>query len=300
MANNTKVNVRGVVVVKEATSFLSGKSKVQGPFPGATVSLKKVVDDIEYEAKITEATVMNHKTLQGGVLSVKKNFDNFSAKGVWDLGDNTRSLLVTGAKKLDNNVTVEGSTAWHERNNKVVLGLIAKQGKDKKLTATYNVATQAATAAALYEKDGHILEAVYDFAKQNPTVILGQRVEANTFKLGYQPKDEKAFAQWDRKPYKLIATSAVNKNSKSFGHPTVVLTVERDFDLSLAGKQNPSNKDASRTKAPEGSLVALETKRQGPIEQRLKAIDKSHEKMSTLKDAEVSTEGKKKKRFILF
>ena len=29
MANNTKVNVRGVVVVKEATSFLSGKSKVQ-------------------------------------------------------------------------------------------------------------------------------------------------------------------------------------------------------------------------------------------------------------------------------
>lgn len=275
----TKFTTNGMLVFPD----LGKDGKVKGPFPGLTVTAKRSVKDVEFSLTVPAAKAAKEQSLNGTLLGLKKNWNDFETKATIDLGTKFKSAGTIYKREFDTpGRTLDLELLWKEKGSETELGAVYKQDKQKKVSGKYNLAKQLGIATLSYETNGLTLEPSlkYDVEKKqtHPILAVSQKKGADTLKLAYDIDAEAATLEWARKPYKVVARAGTHRNGLKA--PTVMLHFNRDFEVGSNGIEANGNgakmhPDSLKSRPPSrtGGLVALEESRQGTLDQRLRDID---------------------------
>lgn len=272
----TKFTTNGLLVFPD----LGKDGKVKGPFPSLTVSAKRTVKDVEFTLTVPTAKAAKDNTLNGTILGLKQNWKNFESKATIDLGTKFKSAGTIYKKKFDSpGRALDLELLWAEQGSQVEVGAVYKLDTQKKVSGKYHVAKQLGIATLALEKDGFSLEPSLKYNVQTqhaqPILAISQKKGADTLKAAYDIEGETGILEWIRKPYKVIVKAPIkHKGGFSTHPPTVMLHLSKEFAV---GGDGPSRKHPdSLESTPHGNaghLISLEESRQGPLSERLKAID---------------------------
>lgn len=259
---------------------LGKDNQVTGPFPGLNLSAKKKVKDVEFVLSVPTAKAAKDKTLSGTVLSLRGTHKDLETKASIDLGTKFKTAGALYKKKFDRpGRSLDLEVLWREKGSETQVGAVYKHDKLKRISGKYDINKQLGIVALGLEKDGFSLipELKYDVQAQttHPILAVSQKKGANTLKASYDIDAQSAALQLDHKGFKVIAKSSItHKDGFSAKPPSVWLSFSKDLEFGSSGptRQHPDSLESALNKSGK-RLVDIENARQGPLDERLKAID---------------------------